>query len=417
MRTSPDKTDLLDTLPSATWNSQKNEWQNLISGANIALDDNGGPDNDLNMMGKASSAYASAGASYQDSGSGGSYILTLSTNTLQKPKEYYDGLFIRFQAGSASIVSTTINVNSLGNKSISNPDGTPILSDRISSGDMVSAVYSLSLGKFILISSERSYNTVYSSSGQFYIESGSIDTFEIALSNQDIKPPIEYLDGMKVTFRSTSNNLGSSTINVNNIGAKPIIDIHGNDLVKNKIQKNCYIDAIYVESLDKFVLTSDDNYIRGSIDFSTQNVYEDIHTFTHSTSYGLPLRFDWFTSRQSIPWTEAFGSILICPSHRCITLSGGATTGMAISYGNSFGFESGIIGFLNSTGRIFDSSGVDQTDDSYDNPRLSNGVIFRPSPIDPAKTLQAEIKTGEAFDGIRMHFSIKNIARKFNNFI
>jgi hypothetical protein len=149
MRDIANKTDLVDTLPADAWNAQNNERQNAVESADITLDNEVGPDNDLNMLAKAISGYANAAATYQDSGTPNTYVLALTTN-LKPPAKYYDNMTIKFKAGSTNTAASTVNVNSLGAKAIKTIDGAAIPADTIVSGRFVTLTYDNGAGYFVV---------------------------------------------------------------------------------------------------------------------------------------------------------------------------------------------------------------------------------------------------------------------------
>ena len=139
-----------NTLPAAAFNSDQDELENAVLSTDQTLDPDAGPDTDLNMLGKAMAAYGNAANVYQDSGAADAYVLAIASN-LKSVTKYYDNMMIAFKAGNSNTGASTVNVNTLGVKSITLPDGTALSANAIVTGNYVIAVYSLSNDRFELI--------------------------------------------------------------------------------------------------------------------------------------------------------------------------------------------------------------------------------------------------------------------------
>lgn len=166
MRNIPTKQDDVgDTLDAASFNSQQNELENLVTSADITLDPAGGPDSNLNMTGQAVAAYANAGSTYSDSGTANAYILQLGTN-LDNPVKYYDNMTVLFKAGNTNTGAATVNIESLGVKPLTKEDGTELEQNDIVQDDYHILIYNLSEDRFELFLSKQprvtisSWNTV-----------------------------------------------------------------------------------------------------------------------------------------------------------------------------------------------------------------------------------------------------------------
>ena len=150
MRDVDTKVDGVDTMPAENYNAQRAELENAVLSADITLDPDAGPDTDLNMLGKAIAAYANAGAVYQDSGAADAYVLSIASN-LKPVTKYYDNMMIVFKAGNSNTGASTVNVETLGVKSITLPDGTALSADDILTGIYTIAVYNLSGDRFEVV--------------------------------------------------------------------------------------------------------------------------------------------------------------------------------------------------------------------------------------------------------------------------
>ena len=136
-----------DGLSADAFNAYMAELENIVTSADIVLNDEAGPDTDFNMISKAVSAYTNAGSTYQDSGTSNSYVLSLTTN-LKPVYKYYDRMTVMFKAGNSCTGASVINVSSLGAKNLTKPDGSNLSYGDLRSGEHIICVYILSEDRF-----------------------------------------------------------------------------------------------------------------------------------------------------------------------------------------------------------------------------------------------------------------------------
>ncbi len=122
-------------LTATEWNQVPSEIQNVIEGLGIAL--SGG---DLNQLGKAVAGYVANSTFYLDSGIANAYSLGV-VGSKQSPSAYTVGFEIRFIAGNENTGASTVNVASLGVKSLKLEGGIDLTSGLINSGDLVRAFF------------------------------------------------------------------------------------------------------------------------------------------------------------------------------------------------------------------------------------------------------------------------------------
>ena len=118
-------------------NTDNTDYDNLYphtKAKNIILDD-GTPDY-VRLPGYAA-----------DTGSANAYAATLSPT----PSTYADGMGVVVKIANANTGASTINVNSLGAKTIKNPDGTDLTSGDLAAGGIYSFKYNATTGNFILV--------------------------------------------------------------------------------------------------------------------------------------------------------------------------------------------------------------------------------------------------------------------------
>ena len=198
-----------DTYAAAAFNSNQNERENVVTDAGLTLDSAGGPDTDLNMLGKAISLYAATGNYYQDSGSADDYELT-KTSSLQEIDAYEDGVIVVFEAGTTNTGASVININSLGDKDFEYADGTALSAGDVVSGDYIMAIYRLSADRFEYIYSSSIISKPKGVIQVVNVETGAVATGSTLVPNVDTIPQItegdEYMT-LAITPTDTTNNL------------------------------------------------------------------------------------------------------------------------------------------------------------------------------------------------------------------
>lgn len=100
------------TLTAAEWDQVPSEIQNVIEGLGQTLSAG-----DLNQLGKSIAGYVANGTFYTDSGTADAYVLSV-IGSKQSPTAYTDGLEVEFVVGNTNTGASTVNVASLGVKSI-----------------------------------------------------------------------------------------------------------------------------------------------------------------------------------------------------------------------------------------------------------------------------------------------------------
>lgn len=237
MRDISAKVDGVDTLPAAAFNSDQNELENIVTSADITLDPNAGPDTDLNMLSKAVAAYANAGNTYQDSGAADAYVLSIASN-LKSVTKYYDNMTIVFKAGNTNTGASTVNINALGVKSVTLPDGTALGAGDISSGAYVIAVYNLSSDRFELAVKPQSGQTIQT----VHVQDGALNSGSTALPIDNTTPQ-----------NTEGNQYMSATITPTSASSKLVIEATlnfardlGSDAIVAAIFQDATVNALSV---------------------------------------------------------------------------------------------------------------------------------------------------------------------------
>lgn len=104
--------------------------------------------------------------------------------------------------------------------------------------------------------------SIYSKVGQTYIDSGTANAY-ILNGVGNFRRPKEYYPGYLASFKATNANTGASTVNINSLGVKNIVDHAGNSLSSGDIISGQYYLLIYDQGLDHFELTP--NFIFASL--------------------------------------------------------------------------------------------------------------------------------------------------------
>lgn len=85
---------------------------------------------------------------------------------------------------------------------------------------------------------------------KYAVDSGTANEKIITLE-QDLK---EYIDGMGIAFKNAVQNTGAVTININNLGAKPILRPNGNQLSSGALKAGSIYTIRYNEDDGNFIL-------------------------------------------------------------------------------------------------------------------------------------------------------------------
>lgn len=129
----------------------------------------------LNQLGIAMAINAAGADFYSDSGTANAYVLT-AIGTLKSPHAYFDGMRVRFRPDNANTGASTVNVATLGVKSIKRSDGTTATS----TGDIPANAdlelrYDLANGVFVLAASAESSLRLTTLSNKNILINGAMD--------------------------------------------------------------------------------------------------------------------------------------------------------------------------------------------------------------------------------------------------
>lgn len=181
---------------------------------------------------KASYIYA------EDSGASDAYAVTLTP----APTAYTTGMIVAFKANTANTGAATLNVNSLGAKTIKKHNDQDLATGDIEAAQRVLVIYDgtnfqmlSQLGQAGVLASELQNQTyVYGADG------GTATAYTLTLT----PAPSAYAAGQRFVFKAGNTNTGNATLNVNSLGAKNIFKNLA-ALRPGDIQANQIIEVVY----------------------------------------------------------------------------------------------------------------------------------------------------------------------------
>lgn len=281
------------------------------------------------------------------------YVITLSS----APTTYAAGQLFQFKAATVNTGACTLNVNSLGAKSLKmNGNLTPV-DGYIKAGAVVSVLYDGTNFQILSVSGKPS---VSQTGEETYASSGAgVDDYAITLT----PAPVAYVTGMVVRFLADVSNTGASTLNVNALGAKTIKKNATQDLANYDILAGQMVLAVYDGTYFQLL-----GCIANNLPFVTQ----DIGLATGTGTTGSMFMCSDITGNTLFIATDGGGTT--CTIYRLVkdlqtgnyyithsttlTVSSGSTRSMAVC--GSFLYISAVIGGTSSLRRyaVADLSGV-----------------------------------------------------------
>ena len=228
MRNISSKTDNVgDVLPASDFNiNHRIELQSIVTDAGFTLDPEGGPDTDIDMLGKSLTIYSNASQYYADTGAANAYEIDRVGN-LQPLENLVDGAIVYFKAANTNTGASTINVDSLGAKDLVDNGGSALAGGEITAGNYIVARYNSSTDDFEIIFSNSlitwsntgtDFIPVVSGSGTIGSTTNLVEGIYLGDNNriylgtgQDAEI---YYDGSIAYFRSVGNlYIGPTTAN------------------------------------------------------------------------------------------------------------------------------------------------------------------------------------------------------------
>jgi len=185
-----------------------------------------------------------------DSGSSGNnYVISLSPPLLANSE---DVLILMTPANTNTVTNPTLKINALPALPIELNGGVPLTIGDLLINNTAILVYNATQNAYILQNPVNivTQNGIIHQSYTFGVESGAANAYVVTtLTN-----PITYTTGTVISFAATNSNTGASTVNVDALGAVPIV-LNGNiPLSSNMIVANGIYNIVYSQSYSAFVL-------------------------------------------------------------------------------------------------------------------------------------------------------------------
>lgn len=270
-----------DFLDASEWNTVYDEQKNIILSTSQTLSES-----DVFQIAKAMAIYAAKGDYYEDTGTADAYVLSVP-DSKKAPIIYSDGLRARFKVGNTNTGASTVNIATIGVKAIKKNNG----ANDLEAGDLtigvlaeIQYVSTSDIFELIWTSPIASKKEIQHNSYLYAVDSGTADNYVATL----VPAITEYKDGMITYINITNENTGDSTLNINGVGAKQILDLDKRVLLGAELLAGVSYTFIYSQALDKFFLQNKPDSTGG---FSTGDI---IHTYA-ATKVGWLLMNDGFT--------------------------------------------------------------------------------------------------------------------------
>jgi hypothetical protein len=227
MRQIATKTDNTGDVWSANpFNTWRDELERVATTAGFTLDPEAGPDTNLKMLVQSISLYAAASRTYDDSGSANAYVLSVVGN-LEPIDKYIDGLEAIFLVGNTNTGASTVNIETIGVKSLTLPSGIVLTGGELIAGQYVKIIYDLTNNRFELLGLAYLDNIIRTA-----IASGTVDAITATFT-----PVVAVLKDPVVVFVDTTgtNTVTNPTFQADSTTAKTITKNGGQALVAGEI--------------------------------------------------------------------------------------------------------------------------------------------------------------------------------------
>lgn len=172
----------------------------------------------------------------------------------------------------------------------------------------------------------------YAAGGNYYTCGGVADAY--TLTEVGSRLPIEALqDGMFFKFKVNITNTGASTLNINSLGAKDVVDINNNALLANILNANDFVLVMYDVGIDKFRLLINFNLLAneiplGNVRVSSSNDKKDNEADCDGSAISRTTYASLFSkyNADGLPWGSGDGSTTFnIPDLRSAALRGVGT--------------------------------------------------------------------------------------------
>ncbi len=177
------------------------------------------------------------GAVYASSSSAANtYVTTLTP----APLAYTTGMGLLVKFTNHNTGAATINVNTLGVKSMVRPDGSALQSGDIQDSMIAYLVYDGTSFQVVNLQAVRPIH-IQNNSFVYCVDSGSANSLTATLS----PAPTAYTAGFGLLVKIAANNTGATVINVNGLGSKNIKTLELSALPANSLVANMIAELFY----------------------------------------------------------------------------------------------------------------------------------------------------------------------------
>lgn len=214
-----------------------------------------------------------------DAGANDTYAITLSP----VPSAYQIGAMIAFKANTANTGACTLNVNTLGAKSLK-VNGLDPRDNYIKASSIVLVAYDGTNMEILSVSGQPQISQ--DGSEIYAADAGANDTYAITLA----PVPAAYVTGMVVRFKANTVNTGAATINVNSLGAKSILRPNGSALSDGDIAASQQVQLIY-DGTNFIMISPIANNVTFKVGSTSKNLADASTTQTIAHGLGRIPRF------------------------------------------------------------------------------------------------------------------------------
>jgi hypothetical protein len=183
-----------------------------------------------------------------DAGATDAYAITVSPSI----SAYTDGDVFVFEAATVNTGAATLNVNTVGAKTIKKYGNVDLADGDIKAGSIVMVIYDADSDTMMLQTAVANPQLSQTGKEIYAASSAGSDTYAITLT----PAPSAYVDGLVVNFKVDVANTGAATVNVNGLGAVTIKKHHDQDLETGDIEANQIVTVVYNSSTAKFQMIS-----------------------------------------------------------------------------------------------------------------------------------------------------------------
>ena len=136
----------------------------------------------------------------------------------------------------------------------------------------------------------------YVANNTFYSDSGAVDASVLTVIGSKQGPTV-YLNGMSIRFIAVATNTGTTTVNVNGLGIKPLRRSDSAELSAGDISTTIITEATYISASDEFRINGGaDKWkaqaIEGAWTFGAATIFQAITTFEAQATFEVQTNFE-----------------------------------------------------------------------------------------------------------------------------